>query len=251
MGYYIYQEDLDKISDEYEEISNMTLVNHKIIPSVVVKEIVTFKNLNSLNNKNLSLNIPTAKFINCNLDRNIIRLKGRIESTRITDSTISKIIFEGCKGIMIVITDSFIDELVVTQNILNQIYIDNSVVNRIKIYDTVVRGGLHVSLDSTVKSISLNRSLIDNTRVVLDNYLMSSSDNELNPEKLYEENLKDVADKFVLSNACIIGNNSSDELYNYNWVNSIVERDICANANNNIIAGVYKKGDITDKEVKY
>lgn len=251
MSYYIYQEDLDKIGDEYKQISNMTLVKHEIIPSVIVKEIVTFKDLDNLKDKYLSLNIPTAKFVNCNLDRDIIKLNGRIESTRVIDSTISKVIFEGCKGIMIVITDSFIDELVVTQNILNQIYIDNSVVNRIKIYDTVIRGGLHISLDSTVKSISLNRSLIDNTRVVLDNYLMNDSDNELNPEKLYEENLEDAANNFVLLNACVIGNNSSDELYDYDWVNSIVEKDICANANNNIIAGVYRKGDITDKEVKY
>lgn len=80
---------------------------------------------------------------------------------------------------------------------------------------------------------------------------MNDSDNELNPEKLYEENLEDAANNFVLLNACVIGNNSSDELYDYDWVNSIVEKDICANANNNIIAGVYKKGDITDKEVKY
>lgn len=251
MAYYIYQEDINKIGSRYEEISNTTLANYKIIPGAIVKEIVTFKDINNLNNKNLSLYIPTAKFVNCDLDKDIIKLNGRIESTRIIDSTISKVIFEGCKGTMIVITDSFIDELVVAQNILNQIYIDNSIVNRIKIYDTVIRGGLHISLDSTVKSISLNRSLIDNTRVVLDNYLMNNSDDELSPERLYEENLKDAADNFVLLNACIIGNNSSDELYDYDWVNSIVERDICANANNNIIAGVYKKGDITDKEVKY
>lgn len=253
MAHYIYQSDINKIDKEcYSAIDNLVLKNNDVIPKIIMSETVVFTDINELDGRNMLLNISSGRFVNCDLASGAIILNNRIEDIRVIDSTIYKFKLNSCRGYMITITDSFIDELDVTQSILNRIYINNSIVNKIKIYDTVIKGGLHISLDSNVKSITIIQSLIDNTQVVIDNSLMNNKDYEFNPEKLYEEDIEDAVDKFVLLNACIIGNNSSDEIYNYRWSSSIIKKDLCATTdNNNIIAGVHKKGDITDEEVKH
>lgn len=180
---------------------------------------------------NISIKSPWCIEINENTLRNII-IEELITYAEIKNNYINKLNICNCKTSgTIVIQSSIIDEL--------------------SIDSCLLRNGIYISIDSTIKNIIVKDSIIDNTSIINSNIIsiVNMTDEQNNIENnIYEEIFENIAIKnFKMSRSLIINNNANNTLgYVEETKNKLNVREYIEK-NNCMIAGYYSTNNSDEK----
>lgn len=218
-GFYVVEQQnidgiLKTLNNEHRicyEISDRELENAGLIKTgrdygVIMKNVNSFDGYDLHIRKNLGL-----IFDNCDLDNNDRIYIETTNDITINNCSLGNLIIEKNHQREINIYNSYIEYLTINESVLRRVKIDNSIIDSLEITHSVLPYGLHINYESSIGTFKLFESLIDNTPVANYNH---NAERNVNPEKLYEENLEDIVrDKFILSNSLLIENNIDTDEY--------------------------------------
>ena len=182
---------------------------------------------------------------NCDLnEKNFISIRNPSKAI-LKNNTLKDIVVKKFK--ILGINNNYIHELNIMKSIPEDaIIIDKSIIDNLIITDSIIKHGLFISIDSTIKNIEVIDSIIDNSRIINHNEIAgmrpSYSNNSLD---LYEETFEDVAtNSFKLYRSMVMNNNAGSDLGYINLTKQINVKEHVSKEGV-MIAGYYnnKKGD--------
>ena len=209
-------------------------------------ENIKIEGIDNLKNESLIVtNEGEVEISNCDFnEKNFISIRNPSKAI-LKNNTLKDIIVKKFK--ILGINNSYIHELSIMKSIPeNAIIIDKSIIDNLIITDSIIKHGLFISIDSTIKNIEVIDSIIDNSRIINHNEIASMrpsyNDNSLD---LYEEIFEDIAtNSFRLYRSMVINNNAGSDLGYINLTKQINVKEHVSKEGV-MIAGYYnnKKGE--------
>lgn len=209
-------------------------------------ENIKIEGIDNLKNESLIVtNEGEVEISNCDFnEKNFVSIRNP-SKTILKNNTLKDIIVKKFK--VLGINNSYIHELNIMKSIPeNAIIIDKSIIDNLIITDSIIKHGLFISIDSTIKNIEVIDSIIDNSRIINHNEIASMrpsyNDNSLD---LYEEIFEDIAtNSFRLYRSMVINNNAGSDLGYINLTKQINVKEHVSKEGV-MIAGYYnnKKGE--------
>lgn len=211
----VEQEDINNIlhNAKNNEAINLEVLDKERIASVTSSEGIMFVDINDIRRNLYLRHKRNIKIKNCDFNEGEhLIIDTIVEIIHIEDSTLPRVRFKACRGFRINILNTYINSLSVSSCILDIILIENCIVDELVINSSVIRNGLLISCNSTIRKIVLKDSLVNNTQAVVSNTMHNREHTTpRNNNEIYEEVLEDVAtESFKMVNSCIINNNTEN-----------------------------------------
>lgn len=211
----VEQEDINNIlhNAKSNEAINLEVLDKERIASVTSSEGIMFVDINDIRRNLYLRHKRNIKIKNCDFNEGEhLIIDTIVEIIHIEDSTLPRVRFKACRGFRINILNTYINSLSVSSCILDIILIENCIVDELVINSSVIRNGLLISCNSTIRKIVLKDSLVNNTQAVVSNTMHNREHTTpRNNNEIYEEVLEDVAtESFKMVNSCIINNNTEN-----------------------------------------
>ena len=209
------QEDINKVlkNAKNNEVINLEVLDKEGIASVTSGEGIMFVDINDIRRNLYLRHKRNIKIKNCDFNEGEhLAIDTVVEIIHIEDSTLPRVRFKACRGFRINMLNTYINRLSVSSCILDIILIENCIVDELVINSSVIRNGLLISCNSTIRKIVLKDSLVNNTQAIINNTMQNKTHTiPRNNNELYEEVLEDVAtESFKMVNSCIINNNTEN-----------------------------------------
>lgn len=181
---------------------------------------------------------------NCDLnEKNFISIRNPSKAI-LKNNTLKDIIVKKFK--ILGINNNYIHELNIMKSIPEDaIIIDKSIIDNLIITDSIIKHGLFISIDSTIKNIEVIDSIIDNSRIINHNEIAGMRPSYNNNLDLYEEIFEDIAtNSFKLYRSMVMNNNAGSDLGYINLTKQINVKEHVSKEGV-MIAGYYnnKKGE--------
>lgn len=180
---------------------------------------------------------------NCDLnEKNFISIRNPSKAI-LKNNTLKDIVVKKFK--ILGINNSYIHELNIMKSIPEDaIIIDKSIIDNLIITDSIIKHGLFISIDSTIKNIEVIDSIIDNSRIINHNEIAGMRPSYNNNLDLYEEIFEDIAtNSFKLYRSMVMNNNAGSDLGYINLTKQINVKEHVSKEGV-MIAGYYnKKGE--------
>lgn len=217
----------DIMEDNCDDISLEGLNNIGGAFYIIDKRNVIIKKCDLETNDNISIRNPWYLEINENTLRNIA-IEELVTYAEIKNNYINRLGIYNCKTSEIIIIQS---------SIIDELFIDSC----------LLRNGIYISIDSTIKNIIVKDSIIDNTSIINSNMVSivnMADEQNIIENTMYEEIFEDIAiENFKMSRSLIINNNSNNTLgYIEEAKNKLNVREYIEK-NNCMIAGYYRNND--------
>ena len=209
------QEDINNVlhNAKNNDVINLEVLDKERIASVTSSEGIMFVDINDIRRNLYLRHKRNIKIKNCDFNEGEhLTIDTIVEIIHIEDSTLPGVRFKACRGFRINMLNTYINRLSVSSCILDTILIENCIVDELVISSSVIKNGLLISRNSTIRKIVLNDSLVNNTQAVVSNTMQNREHTILkNNNELYEEVLEDAAtESFEMVNSCIINNNTKN-----------------------------------------
>lgn len=209
------QEDIDNIlkNTKNNNAINLEVLDKERIASVTSGEGIMFIDINDIRRNLYLRHKRNIKIKNCDFNEGEhLTIDTIVEIIHIEDSTLPRVRFKACRGFRINMLNTYINRLSVSSCILDIILIENCIVDELVINSSVIRNGLLISCNSTIRKIVLKDSLVNNTQAIINNTMHKKEHTTpRNNNEIYEEVLEDVAtESFKMVNSCIINNNTEN-----------------------------------------
>ena len=229
--------------EEYIPLNTYVLGTCHIIEE---HENIKIEGIDNLEKESLIVtNKGEVEISNCDFnEKNFVSIRNPLKVI-LKNNTLENIIIKKFKVLRI--NNSYIHELNIMKSIPEDaIIIDKSIIDNLIITDSIIKHGLFISIDSTIKNIEVIDSIIDNSRIINHNEIASMrpsySNNSLD---LYEETFEDVAtNSFKLYRSMVMNNNAGSDLGYINLTKQINVKEHVSKEGV-MIAGYYnnKKGE--------
>ena len=211
----VEQEDINNVLNNVKNnnVINLEVLEKEGIASVTSEEGIMFNDINDIRLNLYLRHKRNIKIKNCDFnEREYLIIDTMVEIIHIEDSTLPRVRFKACRGFRINILNTYINRLSVSSCILDIILIENCIVDELAINSSVIRNGLLISCNSTIKKIVLKDSLVNNTQAVIDNTRQNRAHTiPRNNNELYEDILENAAtESFKMVDSCIINNNTEN-----------------------------------------
>lgn len=209
------QEDIDNIlkNTKNNNAINLEVLDKERIASVTSGEGIMFVDINNIRRNLYLRHKRNIKIKNCDFNEGEhLTIDTIVEIIHIEDSTLPRVRIKACRGFRINILNTYINRLSVSSCILDIILIENCIVDELVINSSVIRNGLLISHNSTIRKIVLKDSLVNNTQAIVNNTMHKKEHTTpRNNNELYEEVLENAAtESFKMVNSCIINNNTEN-----------------------------------------
>lgn len=178
-------------------------------------ENIKIESIDNLEKESLIVtNKGEVEISNCDLnEKNFISIRNPSKAI-LKNNTLKDIVVKKFK--ILGINNNYIHELNIMKSIPEDaIIIDKSIIDNLIITDSIIKHGLFISIDSTIKNIEVIDSIIDNSRIINHNEIasMRPSYNNDNSLDLYEETFEDIAtNSFKLYRSMVMNNNAGSDL---------------------------------------
>ena len=208
-------------------------------------ENIKIEGIDNLKNESLIVtNEGEVEISNCDFnEKNFVSIRNPSKAI-LKNNTLKDIIVKKFK--VLGINNSYIHELNIMKSIPeNAIIIDKSIIDNLIITDSIIKHGLFISIDSTIKNIEVIDSIIDNSRIINHNEIAGMRPSYNNNLDLYEEIFEDIAtNSFKLYRSMVMNNNAGSNLGYINLTKQINVKEHVSKEGV-MIAGYYnnKKGD--------
>lgn len=229
--------------EEYIPLNTYVLGTCHIIEE---HENIKIEGIDNLEKESLIVtNKGEVEISNCDFnEKNFVSIRNPLKVI-LKNNTLENIIIKKFKVLRI--NNSYIHELNIMKSIPEDaIIIDKSIIDNLIITDSIIKHGLFISIDSTIKNIEVIDSIVDNSRIINHNEIASMrpsySNNSLD---LYEETFEDVAtNSFKLYRSMVMNNNAGSDLGYINLTKQINVKEHVSKEGV-MIAGYYnnKKGE--------
>ena len=211
----VEQEDINNIlhNAKSNDVINLEVLDKERIASVTSGEGIMFIDINNIRRNLYLRHKRNIKIKNCDFNEGEhLTIDTIVEIIHIEDSTLPRVRIKACRGFRINMLNTYINRLSVSSCILDTILIENCIVDELVINSSVIRNGLLISHNSTIRKIVLKDSLVNNTQAIVSNTMHNREHTILrNNNELYEEVLEDAAtESFEMVNSCIINNNTEN-----------------------------------------
>ena len=208
-------------------------------------ENIKIEGIDNLKNESLIVtNEGEVEISNCDFnEKNFVSIRNPSKAI-LKNNTLKDIIVKKFK--VLGINNSYIHELNIMKSIPEDaIIIDKSIIDNLIITDSIIKHGLFISIDSTIKNIEVIDSIIDNSRIINHNEIAGMKPSYNNNLDLYEEIFEDIAtNSFRLYRSMVINNNAGSNLGYINLTKQINVKEHVSKEGV-MIAGYYdnKKGE--------
>ncbi len=228
--------------EEYIPLNTYVLGTCHIIEE---HENIKIEGIDNLEKESLIVtNKGEVEISNCDFnEKNFISIRNPSKAI-LKNNTLKDIVVKKFK--ILGINNNYIHELNIMKSIPEDaIIIDKSIIDNLIITDSIIKHGLFISIDSTIKNIEVIDSIIDNSRIINHNEIAGMRPSYNNNLDLYEEIFEDIAtNSFKLYRSMVMNNNAGSNLGYINLTKQINVKEHVSKEGV-MIAGYYnnKKGE--------